>query len=123
MVWLCTPIVGKEKPKKLYCPWNGSYKVAKKLSDQVDRIQHTQNRNQHQQQSSRQDTALEKSIPVLPEIVLHLVDQDDDMPELNSVPITLNNQADNSVQQSTDRTRHRYSHRENRQRPLQYQDD
>ena len=87
------------------------------------RFQTNTSNNSQDSVQTNQDTALEESIPVPPGTVLHLVDQDDDMPELNSVPITLNNQADNSVQQSTDRTRHRYSHRENRQRPLQYQDD
>jgi len=149
LVWLCTPMVGKKKCKKLYCPWSGPYKVVKKLSDQVYRIQHTQNRkrqvvhferlkscspdmrprsqtntsnNSQDSVQTNQDAALEESIPVPPGTVLHLVDQDDDMQELNNVP-TLNNQVDNPVQQSTNHTRHRYPQRENRRRPLRYQDD
>ena len=69
-----------------------------------------------------EDTALENSTVVPPGTVLQLVDQDDDVTEQNNAPIVLNNQADNSVQQSNN-MRHRYPQRENRQRPLRYRND
>ena len=42
LVWLCTQVIGKKKSKMLHCPWAGPFKVVKKLSDLVYRIQHTQ---------------------------------------------------------------------------------
>ena len=42
LVWLCNPAVTKGKSHKLRCPWVGPYRVIKKISDIVYRIQDTQ---------------------------------------------------------------------------------
>jgi len=44
MVWLFTPVVGKHKAKKLHCPWTGPYKIVKRISELVYRIQDTSSR-------------------------------------------------------------------------------
>jgi len=72
-------------------------------------------------QDNAQDTASEESISVPPGTVLQLVDQDDDMPERSNIRST--NQADNSVQQATDHSRHRYPQTENCERPIRYRND
>ena len=42
LVWLHNLVVPKGARRKLHCPWTGSYKVMKKLSTVVYRIQDTQ---------------------------------------------------------------------------------
>lgn len=39
LVWLNSPVVPRGKSKKFHCPWTGPYKVVKKLSPVVYRIQ------------------------------------------------------------------------------------
>jgi len=43
LVWLCSPAVPRGQARKLFCPWKGPFKVTKKISDSVYRIQDTQN--------------------------------------------------------------------------------
>jgi hypothetical protein len=38
-VWLYTPCTRKTKSKKLYQAWSGPYRVVKRLSDSVYRVQ------------------------------------------------------------------------------------
>ena len=42
LVWLHSTVVPRGKSKKLHRPWTGPYRVVKKLSDIVYRLQHTQ---------------------------------------------------------------------------------
>ena len=41
LVWLHNPVVGQGIAKKLHCPWSGPFKIIKKLSSVVYRIQDT----------------------------------------------------------------------------------
>ena len=41
LVWLHNPVVGRGKATKLHCPWSGPFKIIKKLSAVVYRIQNT----------------------------------------------------------------------------------
>jgi len=43
-VWICSPAVPRGQAWKLFRPWYGPFKVTKKISDSVYRIQDTQNR-------------------------------------------------------------------------------
>jgi len=83
----------------------------------------TQTNNRHSaQQNDRQSevTAGEGTIRVPPGTVLQLVDDQDE--DQNNTLINLNNQFDSPPEQP-DEISHRYPRRENRQRPLRYQDD
>ena len=42
LVWLHSPVVPRGQPKKLRHPWTGPFRVVRKLSDTVYRIQNTQ---------------------------------------------------------------------------------
>ena len=39
LVWLLNPVTPKGKSRKLHCPWSGPFRVVKKLSSVVYRIQ------------------------------------------------------------------------------------
>ena len=41
LVWLHSPVVPRGQSRKLHCPWTGPFKVVKRLSDAVYRIQDT----------------------------------------------------------------------------------
>ena len=41
LVWLHNPVVGRGMARKLHCPWSGPFKIIKKLSSVVYRIQDT----------------------------------------------------------------------------------
>ena len=41
LVWLHNPVIPKGAKRKLHCPWTGPFKVVKKLSTVVYRIQET----------------------------------------------------------------------------------
>ncbi|KAL5509240.1 hypothetical protein EMCRGX_G004577 [Ephydatia muelleri] len=41
LVWLHNPVVGRGMAKKLHCPWSGPFRIIKKLSSVVYRIQDT----------------------------------------------------------------------------------
>ena len=41
LVWLHNPVVPRGQSRKLHCPWTGPFKVVKRLSDAVYRIQDT----------------------------------------------------------------------------------
>lgn len=47
-VWLCNPVIPKGTSRKLHSPWKGPYKVIKRISDIVYRIQDTQGRKKKQ---------------------------------------------------------------------------
>ena len=40
-MWLHSPVVGAGRSKKLHCPWTGRYRILKRLSEQVYRVQST----------------------------------------------------------------------------------
>ena len=44
LVWLHSPAVPRGQAKKLYRPWTGPFRIVRKLSDAVYRVQHTQAR-------------------------------------------------------------------------------
>ena len=44
LVWLHNPAVARGQSKKLHRPWTGPYRVVRRLSDAVYRLQHTQAR-------------------------------------------------------------------------------
>ena len=44
LVWLHNPVIPKRAKRKLHCPWTGPYRVVKKLSTVVYRIQDTNRR-------------------------------------------------------------------------------
>ena len=41
LVWLHNPAINKSRGRKLHCPWSGPYRIIKKLSTAVYRIQDT----------------------------------------------------------------------------------
>ena len=41
LVWLNNPVINKNRGRKLHCPWSGPYRIIKKLSTAVYRIQDT----------------------------------------------------------------------------------
>ena len=48
LVWLLNPVTPKGKSRKLHCPWSGPFRVVKKLSSVVYRIQDTCSQRKHQ---------------------------------------------------------------------------
>ena len=48
LVWLLNPVTPKGKSRKLHCPWSGPFRVVKKLSSVVYRIQDTCSRRKRQ---------------------------------------------------------------------------
>ena len=138
LVWLFTPVVGKHKAKKLHCPWTGPYRIIKRISDLVYRIQDTGSRRRQvvnferlkpcpqqmrdrsqpgsgTQDSQVQNTIEEDSINTPPGTVLQLVD-DYEEEEVEAPEVLL-------YPQSEDRNNlRRYPQRRNRRKPLRYQD-
>ena len=48
LVYLHNPVVPKGKSRKLHCPWTGPFSVIKRISDNVYRIQDTNNKKKRQ---------------------------------------------------------------------------
>ena len=48
LVYLHNPVVPKGKCRKLHCPWTGPFSVIKRISDNVYRIQDTNNKRKRQ---------------------------------------------------------------------------
>ena len=131
-------MVGKHKAKKLHCPWTGPYRIIKRITDLVYRIQDTGSRRRQvvnferlkpcpqqmrdrsqpgsgTQDSQVQNTIEEDSINTPPGTVLQLVD-DYEEEEVEAPEVLL-------YPQSEDRNNlRRYPQRRNRRKPLRYQD-
>ena len=48
LVWLNNPVVPRGVPRKLHCPWSGPFKVVKRISSAVYRIQDQRTSRSHQ---------------------------------------------------------------------------
>jgi len=131
-------VVGKHKAKKLHCPWTGPYKIAKRISGLVYRIQDTHNRKrqvvnfenlkpcpQQMRDKSQPDSGTQEDNQIQiageedntntpPGTVLQLIDEYNDE-EMDAPDIPQQSQREN------DNSR-RYPQCRNRRKPVRYQD-
>ena len=143
LVWLLNPAVPKGKSRKLNCPWIGPFRVVKKLSDIVYRIQDSCNRRKRQvvhfdrlkpcdpnMRTSQENvqgnqtptrgnspTLAPSSRPIPPGTNLQLLDDDDD-DDMDSQPAGILTDPTPAV---TNQPR-RYPTRTFRRRPARYAD-
>ena len=142
LVWLCTPVRGRKKSKKLHCPWTGPFKVVKQISALVYRIQNIESRK-HQivhferlksysrnmrprsketQHEPMQSLVEEDVNSTPPGTVLQLV-EDNDEEDATDAPSMVNN-VDPCLpeRENTNKSPRQYPQRKNRNKPIRYTD-
>lgn len=143
LVWLCSPVTGKKKSTKLHCPCTRPFKIVKRISALVYRIQNIQSqkrqvvhfehlksysekmrpRNKESEVAHHKSTLLEEdSNSTPPGTVLQLV-EDNNEEDPTEAPPTVNNMDPPILSESADTKRpSRYPQWRNRRKLIRYTD-